>query len=199
MPETWKSNLNLCKEVPTVDAFASSAVHRVWQELSLPDATKLDCRLHLSTDERTHTNTLACWLLFLRARYTGARGAALTWRSELTFNWAIAVDGVIHESEVCVRADHASERGVPFPKTWKSDLGLGDPKPVVDVDALAHSAALRVREELSSNATEIDCRQPHAQPHAHTPRCIHSVLTPTRAFARLYLCVAGTPDPAVSL
>ena len=57
MPETWKSNLNLCKEVPTVDAFASAAVQRVWQDLSLPDATKLDCRLHHSTDEHTHTYT----------------------------------------------------------------------------------------------------------------------------------------------
>ena len=56
LPETWKSNLNLCKEVPTVDAFASSAVQRVWQELSLPDATKLDCRLHHSTDGHTHTH-----------------------------------------------------------------------------------------------------------------------------------------------
>ena len=58
LPEKWKSNLNLCNEVLTVDAFASSAVQRVWQELSLPAATKLDCRLHHSTDERTHIQTL---------------------------------------------------------------------------------------------------------------------------------------------
>ena len=60
LPEKWKSNLNLCKEVPTVDAFASAAVQRVWQERSLPGVTKLDCRLHHSTDEhtRTHIQTL---------------------------------------------------------------------------------------------------------------------------------------------
>ena len=58
LPEKWKSNLNLCNEVPAVDAFAHSAVQRVWQELALPDATKLDCRLHHSTDEHTHIQTL---------------------------------------------------------------------------------------------------------------------------------------------
>ena len=58
LPEKWKGNLNLCNEVPTVDALAHSAVQRVWQELSLPDATKLDCRLHHSTDEHTHIQTL---------------------------------------------------------------------------------------------------------------------------------------------
>ena len=57
LPETWKSNLNLCRGVPTVDAFAHAAVQRVWRELSLPTATKLDCRLHHSTDEHTYTHT----------------------------------------------------------------------------------------------------------------------------------------------
>jgi len=57
LPEKWKSNLNLCNEVPTVDAFAHSAVQRVWRELSLPDTTKLDCRLHHSTDGHTYIHT----------------------------------------------------------------------------------------------------------------------------------------------
>ena len=107
----------------------------------------------------------------------------MTWRSELTFNWAIAVDGVIHESEVCVRADHASERGVPFPKTWKIDLGLGAPELVVDVDALAHSAVVRVREELSlPDATQLDCRRTNTQTHAHTQVYSHQ-------HARLLNCI----------
>ena len=50
----------------------------------------------------------------MRDRYAGACGVALTWRSDLTFNWAIASDDASHESEVCVRADNASERGVPL-------------------------------------------------------------------------------------
>ena len=110
----------------------------------------------------------------------------MTWRSELTFNWAIAVDGVIHESEVCVRADHASERGVPFPKTWKIDLGLGAPELVVDVDALADSAALRVREELSlPDDTKLDCRRLYTHARAHTPRRTH---TSTRVCS-IVICV----------
>ena len=53
LPEEWKSGLNLRTEVPAVDAFALSAVQRVRQELSLPEATKLDCRLHQATHKHT--------------------------------------------------------------------------------------------------------------------------------------------------
>ena len=121
----------------------------------------------------------------------------MTWRSKLTFVWAIAVDSIIHESEVRLRADNASERGVPLPDGWKTDLNLSAPEPVVDVDALAHSAVVRVREELSlPDATQLDCRRTNTQTHAHTHP---GVLTPARAFAQLYLCVVGTPDPAVLL
>jgi hypothetical protein len=92
----------------------------------------------------------------------------LTWRSKLAFHWAIVVDGVIHESGVDVRADNAAERGVPFPAAWKRELNLGAAEPAVDVEALAHAAVQRAREELSlSDATKLDCRQP-SQANTHT-------------------------------
>ena len=92
----------------------------------------------------------------------------LTWRSNLAFHWAIAVEGAIHESGVDARADHAAERGVPFPATWKRELNLGAAEPVVDVEALAHAAVQRAREELSlTDATKLDCRQ-SSQAHTHT-------------------------------
>ena len=54
----------------------------------------------------------------------------------------------IHESEVSVRADHAAERGVPFPAAWRTELNLGAVQPVLSVDALARSAVRRACEEL---------------------------------------------------
>ena len=53
LPEEWRSDLNLRTEAPAVDAFALSAAQRVRQELSLPEATKLDCRLHQATHKHT--------------------------------------------------------------------------------------------------------------------------------------------------
>ena len=92
-------------------------------------------------------------------RYAGDRGLTLTQRSTLTFHWAIAVGGAIHEEDVHVRADHAAERGIPFPATWKSDLALGASGPAVEVEALARSAVHRVRDELRlSEAVELTCR-----------------------------------------
>ena len=110
----------------------------------------------------------------------------MTWRSNLTFNWSITVDGVIRESEVCIRADNASERGVPLPDGWKTDLNLSAPELVVDVDALADSAALRVREELSlPDDTKLDCRRLYTHARAHTPRRTH---TSTRVCS-IVICV----------
>ena len=97
--------------------------------------------------------------MIARARYIGDHGGVLAWHSTLAFHWAIAVDGAIHESDVHVRADHAAERGVPFPATWKSDLGLGASEPVVEVEALARSAIHRVRVEFClPEAVELTCR-----------------------------------------
>ena len=89
----------------------------------------------------------------------GDRSAALTLRSSLTFRWAIVMDEKVRESKVSVRADHASERGVPFPAAWRKELNIGAARSVVDVDALARSAVRRVHEEHSlSEAAKLDCR-----------------------------------------
>ena len=99
---------------------------------------------------RVHVRAASCTL----AGYVGDRGAALTSRSSLAFRWAIVMDGKIHESEIHVRADHASERGVPFPAAWRKELL------VVNVDALADAACRRAREELSlSEDARLACRQ----------------------------------------
>ena len=92
-------------------------------------------------------------------RYVGARGPAGISRPDLIFRWAIAIEGKVHEAEVCVRADNASERGVPFPTSWMSELGLRTIEPTVDVDALADSAVRRACEELSlPEGVRLNCR-----------------------------------------
>ena len=97
----------------------------------------------------------------------------LTSRSNLTFRWIIALDGVIHESDVHIRADNAAERGVPLPAAWKTELSLGAVEPVVDVEALSHAAVQRAREELSlTDATKLDCR-PSSQAYMHAYKREH--------------------------
>ena len=99
------------------------------------------------------------------------------------FPLGIAVEGVIHESDVDVRADNAAERGVPFPAAWKTELSLGAVEPVVDVEALSHAAVQRAREELSlTDATKLDCRPSsqaymHAYKHEHEQTYLSTVLT----------------------
>ena len=100
-------------------------------------------------------------MLRVRGRYVGTRGSASISRPDLIFRWAIALVDKIHESEVSVRADHAAERGVPFPATWRTELNLGAVQPVVSVDALARSAVERACEELSlPDDAKLDCRPP---------------------------------------
>ena len=90
----------------------------------------------------------------------------LGWRSSLAIHWAIVLGGAIHEADVHVRADNAAERGVPFPATWKSELGLGASGPAVEVEVLAHGAVRRVQEDLSlPEAVELTCRQLHTRTH----------------------------------
>ena len=112
----------------------------------------------------------------------------LTWRSNLAFHWAIAVDGVIHESDVDVRADNAAERGVPFPAAWKRELNLGAAEPAVDVEALAYAAVQRAREELSlSDATKLDCRQ-SSQAYTHTYEHEHEHAYPSALITLIKVC-----------
>ena len=93
---------------------------------------------------------------------------------------------MIHESDVDVRADHAAERGVPFPAAWKRELNLGAEEPAVDVEALAHAAVQRAREELSlSNATKLDCRHSsqaytHTYDHEHKHAHLSTLVTPMK-------------------
>ena len=122
-------------------------------------------------------------------RYIGARGAASKSRPDLIFRWAIAIEGKIHEAEVCVRADNAAERGVPFPTSWMSELGLRTTEPTVDVDALADSAVRRACEELSlPKGVRLNCR---------LCLCACTPLTATLAHERcmcaeMSVCVART-------
>ena len=95
------------------------------------------------------------------------RGAASISRPDLIFRWAIAIEGKIHEAEVCVRADHASERGVPFPPSWRRELNICAAQPVVNVNVLTRSAVRRAHEEHSlPEAANLDCRPPCAHSHA---------------------------------
>ena len=106
-----------------------------------------------------HRATLRVCMFCAHGRYVGVRGDSSISRPELVFGWTIAIEDKIHESEVSVRADHASERGVPFPTAWVSELGLRTTEPTVDVDALADSAVRRAREELSlPEGVRLNCR-----------------------------------------
>ena len=63
-PAAWKMELNLGVAEPVVDveALARAAVQRAREELSLSDATKLDCRCpgkHTCTHERQHEHAYA--------------------------------------------------------------------------------------------------------------------------------------------
>ena len=101
----------------------------------------------------------SCIVIHAPDRYVGTAGAALHWQSSLAFRWEITIDDESHEREVSVRADNASERGVPFPAAWRSELNIGAAQPVVNVDALARAACLRACEELSlPEDTQLDCR-----------------------------------------
>ena len=57
-------------------------------------------------------------------RYVGPRTRPD--RPDLIFRWAIKIADEIHEAEVFVRADHASERGVPSPGAWHHAMRCGD-------------------------------------------------------------------------
>ena len=69
-----------------------------------------------------------CMCVCLRAhgRYIGVSGSASISRPDLIFRWAIALEDEIHESEVSMRADHASERGVPLPPDWQNAMRCRD-------------------------------------------------------------------------
>ena len=58
LPMAWRNKWNLSADVPPVDALAREAVKRARDDLSLPDATKLDCRRCMSDKMRARVATL---------------------------------------------------------------------------------------------------------------------------------------------
>ena len=54
VPSVWKNKWNRSVELPAVDALARAAVQRAREELSLSDATKLDCRQPSQAYTHTH-------------------------------------------------------------------------------------------------------------------------------------------------
>ena len=185
-PKHWKNELSAGMGLQTVAALADSAIQRVRDEFALSEVVKLDCRLWfvhacalvLGCPSVTLRLPFGCpsvafrlpfglplvalrcvHILHVHGRYVGTRGSASISRPDLIFRWAIALADKIHESEVCVRADNASERGVPFPAAWRSELNIGAARPAVNVDALARAACRRAFEELSLlEDTQLDCR-----------------------------------------
>ena len=134
-PTSWRSELNIgaAQPVVDVDALARSAVQRARERHSFSEAAKLDCRPPCA---HSHARSAPSFMfslcisvcLFVRAyvRYAGDADAALRPRDDLLFHWAITIDGEIHEFDVSVRADNASERGVPFPTHWHNAVRCGD-------------------------------------------------------------------------
>ena len=94
--------------------------------------------------------------LHARDRHLGPPGV-LTRTSILTFRWAIAMEDKIHESEVSVRADNASERGVPIPAAWQNAMRCRDlssraeeaGRALEAVDGVSHLLVVSTAREVS--------------------------------------------------
>ena len=117
-------------------------------------------------------------MLHAHGRYVGARDVALTSRPDLIFCWAIAIEGKIRESEVCARADNASERGVPFPAPWHNAVRCGD----LSSRAAGAGRALEIVEGVSEISCSLvgvpkPCRAPSGDEHC--PGAIVALRAPT--------------------
>ena len=103
--------------------------------------------------------------LHVHDRHVGPAGVS-TRTSILTFRWALALEDEIHESEVSVRADHASERGVPFPAAWYNALQCRD------LSARAEEASGTI--EAVDGVSELSCSligvpKPRCAPSGNEP------------------------------
>ena len=99
-------------------------------------------------------------------RYVGVADEAshLQAKAKLAFRWEITINDESHQCDIFVRADHASERVVPFPDAWRTELKIDAAQPAVDVDALAREACRCAREELPlPDVTQLHCRLACAQ------------------------------------
>ena len=65
-------------------------------------------------------------VVHIHDRYHGPPGAAMRWSDNLAFRWEITICDESHECDVSVRADHASERGVPLPAAWQNAMRCRD-------------------------------------------------------------------------
>ena len=74
---------------------------------------------------RTSVSLCTCSVVHAHDRYVGA-GAALHWHDNLAFHWEITIGDDSHQCDVSVRADNASERGVPLPAAWQNAMRCGD-------------------------------------------------------------------------
>lgn len=88
-------------------------------------------------------------VIHARDRYVGSAGAALHWQSSLAFRWEITIDDESHEREVSVRADNASERGVPLPAAWQNAMRCSD------LSSRAEAACLAL--ESVDGVSEVTC------------------------------------------
>ena len=115
----------------------------------------------------------ACYL----PRYTGDRDVPLTWRSTLAYNWAIGIDGSVHDHPIKVRADNASSRGIPIPGHLRTAVRCRD------LASRAAEAAKRV--EAGDGIVDVDCKVaglPKLQPRQKRDTIIGDVVplcTPT--------------------
>ena len=93
---------------------------------------------------------LACVALCVYGRYTGDRDAPLTWSSTLAYDWAIAMDGKVHNHPIKVRADNASSQGILIPEHWRTAVRCRD---------LASRAteAARKAEAAADGIADVDC------------------------------------------
>ena len=81
----------------------------------------------------------------------------VTAKTQLRFTWQMLCEGVSETCDVQLLCRDAIRRGVHLPKAWKSKWHLSADVP--PVDALAHEAVHRARDEFSlSDATKLDCR-----------------------------------------
>ena len=80
-------------------------------------------------------------------------------KTRLRFTWHLVADDFAETSDVQLLCRHAIRRGVHLPTAWKNKWKLiGD---VPAVDAMAHAAVQRARDELAlSDDTKLDCRHP---------------------------------------
>ena len=147
--------------------------------------------------------TSVCIRPHAQKRYAGDPRLVPMRRSSISFHWAIAMDGAIHEAEAHVRSDNVAERGVPLPEGWRvalsaCDLGsrateaCSDLEAVDDVSDLACSLAGVPKACTAGSDGEL-C--PGTIVPLHTPssaRVIQNFVLCAHVFGNNWYCHAGS-------